>query len=126
MSPRSRELLIVACLVVAAVIHLLPLAGVAGGSGLQRLYGLTQTPEAAAELLLRHRAILFAVLSAGLLAACWLHSWRVPAITMMLASDLAFLWFAWTATSLTPELQSVAWTDVVSVVALLLALLVRR
>ena len=58
-------------LLVAGVIHLLPLPGALGAGALARLYGLE--PAALADpnlaLLLRHRAVLFGVVGALLVAA---------------------------------------------------------
>lgn len=53
-------------LVVAGVVHLLPLAGVAGSSRLASLYGVSAT-EPNLAILLRHRAVLFGLLGAFLL-----------------------------------------------------------
>jgi len=58
-------------LLLVAVIHALPVTGVAGASKLSSLYGVSvQDPNL--EILLRHRAVLFGLLAA-LLAWCAFH-----------------------------------------------------
>ena len=53
-----------ATLLVAAVIHLLPLVGVVGPTRLSELYGITVS-EPNIEILMRHRAVLFGLLGEG-------------------------------------------------------------
>lgn len=109
------------CLLLAALIHLPPLAGLAGGPRLQEFYGLAAVPEPGVELLLRHRAILFGLLGSALLLACWRIAWRIPAIVMVLVSDLVFLLLAWSAPTLSPALARVAWFDLASIALLMVA-----
>ena len=85
----SRHVLRLA-LVGAALIHLLPLPGLLGGPGLQSLYGLPLL-DPAGELLLRHRALMFALDAALLLWAVRAPALRLPAIVLTLASDIGFL-----------------------------------
>ena len=85
----SRHVLRLA-LVGAALIHLLPLPGLLGGPGLQSLYGLPLL-DPAGELLLRHRALMFALDAAQLLWAVRAPALRLPAIVLTLASDIGFL-----------------------------------
>lgn len=56
--------------VIAALIHVPPLAGVTGGGALRRLYG-TDVDDPSLRTMLRHRAVLFAPVVLALLAAAW-------------------------------------------------------
>lgn len=125
MSLRQRESVLLGCLWLAALIHLLPLAGVSGGSRLQALYGLAPIIDPGVDLLLRHRAVLFGVLGMGLVIASLRPDWRLPSIALVLLSDLAFLGLAWSTPTLPPALTRVVHFDLVAVVALGLALLCR-
>lgn len=109
-------------LLIAAIIHFLPLPGVLGATALEPVYGLPAL-DPGSELLLRHRALVFGLLGAMLLTALSRPTWRGPAIAMVLASDLGFLVFAWIGSPLTPELARVVAFDAVSVLALLIAAL---
>lgn len=108
-------------LVVVAVIHLLPLPGLAGAAALQGLYGLPAL-DPASELLLRHRALLFGLLGGGLLLALRLPDWRLPLLWLTLAADVGFLLLVPGAPELNTALQRVAAFDVVAVAGALWAL----
>lgn len=108
-------------LVIVAVIHLLPLPGLAGAAALQGLYGLPAL-DPASELLLRHRALLFGLLGGGLLLALRLPDWRLPLLWLTLAADVGFLLLVPGAPELNTALQRVAVFDVVAVAAALWAL----
>ena len=79
-----------AALVLVAVIHLLPLPGVLGADTLARLYGIPVEGGDLA-LLLRHRAVLFGLLGAGLVAAVFLPAWRPAAYVAAFVSVASFL-----------------------------------
>ena len=125
-SPKGLSLWTQLCLLAAAVIHLLPLAGLPGAAALERLYGLAEL-DASTELLLQHRALMFGLLGGGLLAAIRYPSWRLPVVSIVLLSDLGFLLLCAMHWPLNDALQRVAMFDVVSIVVLLItALNVRR
>ena len=67
--------LVSAMLVVVAVIHLLPLAGVLGGERLASLYG-QDFNEPNLAILMRHRAVLFGLLGAFMLFAAFRPAWQ--------------------------------------------------
>lgn len=108
-------------LVIVAVIHLLPLPGLAGAAALQGLYGLSAL-DPASELLLRHRALLFGLLGGGLLLALRLPHWRPPLLWLTLTADVGFLLLLPGAPRLNTALQRVAAFDVVAVACALWAL----
>lgn len=116
----SRRWLVPAALALAALIHLAPLPGVLGAAQLQALYGLANI-DAASEFLLRHRALMFALDAALLLAAIARPQLRLTAIVLTLASDIGFLALA-TTTALSPQLLRVAAFDALSILALTAAL----
>ncbi len=107
-------------LVIAAVIHLVPAAGVAGPQMLRRLYGLDA---ASADLLImmRHRALLFLILGGFLLVAAFRPGWQAPAIVAGLISAASFIAFAWTAGGYSSSLERVVIADLIAVAALLAA-----
>lgn len=107
-------------LLVAGLIHCLPLAGLGGGDGLQGLYGLASLT-AEVELLLRHRAVLFGLLGALLIAAAWIPRLRSLALLAGLISAISFLALAGWPSALNEQLTRVWWADVVAIVALLVA-----
>ncbi|MBA4286742.1 MAG: phosphopantetheine adenylyltransferase [Xanthomonadaceae bacterium] len=77
-------------LLIAAIIHLLPLAGVLGGARLERLYGIP-VDEPNLDILLRHRAVLFGLLGLLLLTAAFLPTLRPPALIAGIVSAASFL-----------------------------------
>jgi len=80
---------IVALACVAAA-HLLPSLGMFGSSLFRRIYGsATMSPET--ELLLRHRAAMFGVLTVMSIAAIFVESWRTPTLLFALGSITAFI-----------------------------------
>ena len=114
------QISIVATLLVAGVIHLLPLTGVLGWTHLQRLYGLgASTPDL--ELLLRHRAVLFGLLGAFLISAAFRPALQTIALAAALISVGSFVALAM-RDGLTPELSRVFWIDVVLCAPLCVAL----
>lgn len=115
---------IAALLVVAGLIHVLPLSGVLGARRLAALYGLS-LDDANVVLLLRHRAVLFGLLGSLLLYAAWDPAYQPAAIGVGLVSAVSFLVLARArgrgdATS-DAAIQRVVRVDIVAVVALALA-----
>jgi hypothetical protein len=104
-------------LIVAGVIHLLPLPGVLGVPQLARLYGVDASDPNLA-ILLRHRAVLFGLLGAALLAAAFRPDWRLVASAVGLASAVAFLWIALAVGDYNAALQRVVVADAIAVLCL--------
>ena len=108
-------------LLVAGLVHLLPLPGVLGAPALQRLYGLDVTgPDLA--ILLQHRAVLFGVLGAFMLVAVVQPSLRVPASLVGLASAAAFVAVAWHVGGYNGAIRRVVIADIVVCVLLIAGL----
>lgn len=89
MSGRIAELALTGALLLAALIHLAPAIGVLSAQKLHALYGVN--PDATTILLLRHRALLFAVIGSGLLVAVFVPGWRVAASAVALLCMLSFI-----------------------------------
>jgi hypothetical protein len=80
-------------LLIAAIIHLLPAVGMLGVDRLSMLYQVNvQDPNL--EILLRHRAVLFALLGGYLAIAAFRLDWQFSALTAGLLSVLSFLLIA--------------------------------
>jgi hypothetical protein len=104
----------------AAVVNLLPVAGVLSTSRLEGLYGVVvQDPNLA--ILLRHRALLFAIV-AGLLGLAAFHPpLRALAIAAGLISMLSFVAIAGLVGEYNPLLRRVVLVDVIASLALVAA-----
>lgn len=85
--------LVRAGLLVAGVIHLLPVTGAWGGPRLAALYGVS-VDDRDLILLLRHRAVLLGILGALLCTAAFEPPLQRPALLAGGVSVLAFLGFA--------------------------------
>lgn len=109
--------LVTAALLLAGIVHLLPVAGVLGGPRLAALYGV-QVADPNLELLLRHRAMLFALLGLLLCAAAFRPALQAAALVAGLASIASFLVLAALGGGLNPQLTRVFAVDVAALVVL--------
>lgn len=117
-----------AVLLVTGVVHLLPLTGVTGAAALTRLYGASiEDPNLL--LLMRHRAVLFGLLGAGLVGSAFYSEYHRTALIAGLISTLSFVVLAWSADAYSPQVNRVILIDVVAAsmlaVALMLPLIIR-
>ncbi len=113
--------LIAALLLLVGLVHVLPVSGVLGAESLQRLYGVS-VDEANLQILLRHRALLFAMLGAFLIAAAFKPSLRPPALAAGLISTASFIALAESVGAYNAWIQRVVMIDWAALAALLLAL----
>jgi hypothetical protein len=112
--------LVSAMLMVVAIIHLLPLAGVPGGAGLNALYGIAfDEPNLA--ILMRHRAVLFGLLGAFLLYAAFRPRYQLAGLIAGFVSVLSFLYLAWSTGGYNAQLGRVFTADIVALVCLIVA-----
>jgi len=110
-------------LLVAGLIHLLPVPGVMGADTLTRLYGIeVNDPNTA--ILLQHRALLFGVLGVLMLSAVALPWLRVTALSVGLFSAASFIFIAMAVGGYNPAICRVVFADVVASVLLAAGLVV--
>lgn len=108
-----------AMLVVAAVIHLLPLPGVLGGARLNALYGIPfDEPNLA--ILMRHRAVLFGLLGVFLLYAAFRPALQPAAFIAGLVSVLSFLYLAWSVGGYNAQVARVFTADIIALACLVI------
>ncbi|XLY87847.1 hypothetical protein ACK8QS_20175 [Ectopseudomonas mendocina] len=98
--------LIAVLLLVAGVIHLLPLVGMLGSERLNALYGIA-LDEPNLQILMRHRAVLFGLLGALLVAAAFLPALRSAALIGGLSACSPFS--CWHGTRLSTTRLCAAW-----------------
>lgn len=109
--------LVSAMLLVVAVIHLLPLAGLQGPSRLTALYGIAfDEPNLA--ILMRHRAVLFGLLGAFLALAAFRPELQLLAFIAGFASVLSFLALAWSVGGYNAQIGRVFTADLVALACL--------
>lgn len=113
--------IITAALLVVALIHLLPLAGVLGSERLGVLYGIA-IDEPNLEILLRHRAVLFGLLGTFFLVAAFRRSVQFAAIVAGFASVVSFLWLAASIGNANAQVARVVTADLVALASLFVAL----
>lgn len=117
--------LLPAALLLAGLVHLLPLAGVLGGERLSALYGMS-FEDPSLRILIRHRALLFGLLGAGLIAAAFLPAWRLSMALAGLASMAAFIGLAALEGGGNAAIQRVVRADWIAGLLLAIALCLER
>jgi len=118
------RLLITVSFLVVAVIHLLPLPGVLGNSQLATLYGV-EISDPNLAILLRHRAVLFGLLGTGCAIAAFVPSWQNAMLIAAGISTVSFLLLAVTTGGYNTALTRVVTADIVAIVCLALAAVLR-
>ncbi len=109
-----------ACLILTGAIHLAPSIGALGSNRLTALYGIPiDGPDLA--ILMRHRAVLFGILGALLIAGAVRASLRNAALLAGLTSVVSFLVLAITTGRYNARLGGIVAADVVALVLLLVA-----
>jgi hypothetical protein len=112
-----------AVLLLLALIHFLPLAGVLGAVKLSFLYGISiQDPNL--EILMRHRAVLFGLLAAFLAYSAFHRHLHGLALIAAASSVVSFLLLALEAGNYNQAMASVVKVDVVASMLVLLATMV--
>ena len=104
-----------AMLVLVALIHLPPLLGVLGAARMEVAYGV-QIADPNLAVLMRHRAVLFGLVGAFMLAAVFMPPLRASALLISLLSAGSFVLLAWSSEGLNASLGRVALVDVAAVV----------
>lgn len=104
---------------------MLPLAGLAGSAGMQRLYGIA-IGDPNLQIMLQHRAVLIGAVGILLLAAAWRVEWRLTAAVAGILSLGSYLVIAFANGGYNAALQRVIGADIVAIVCVVLALLFSR
>lgn len=107
------------CIALVGLIHLLPGVGVLGVERLNTLYGIP-IQDNNLEILMRHRAVLFALLGAFMLASAFYPPWRAVAYGFAWVSVLSFLGLAAWVGETNLQLNRVVRVDWLAVVLLAL------
>lgn len=103
----------------AGLIHLPPLIGLSGASGLQRLYGIV-VEDPNLQIMLQHRALLLGVVGAWLLCAAWRVQWRHAAAAAGLLSMGSYVVIALVTGDYNLPLQRVVNADLIAITCVLL------
>ncbi|MCV9936667.1 hypothetical protein OIU35_09850 [Boseaceae bacterium BT-24-1] len=111
-------------LVLAGIINLLPVVGMAGAAWLRSLYGL-EIRSVDLEILLRHRALLFGIVGALLLAAALRPGLRDVAMLVAGASMASFIVIALLVGGYGPAIRKVVIADIIGLLALVPAIVAR-
>lgn len=122
------ERIITGLMLVVAAIHILPIAGVLGGERLAALYGIDITDNNL-EVLMRHRAVLFAILGAFFAYAAFRSDLQPLAFAAAAVSLVSFLALASMVAGLNGPLRKVVVADIVAAACLAAAVvlyLIRR
>ncbi len=104
-------------LLIVGIIHLLPVTGVLGPERLSALYGISVS-EPNLEVLMRHRAVLFALLGGYLVYAAFTPAAQLVAIIAGFISVVSFLWLAQPVHVINDQLMRVVVADYVALACL--------
>jgi hypothetical protein len=110
-----------AALLIAGLIHLLPIPGVMGAPALFRLYGI-EISDPNIAILLQHRALMFAILGVIMLTAIRLEFLQITALSMGLVSTTSFIGVATWVGHYNHAIQRVVIADIVASIALTVGL----
>lgn len=111
----------VVALLIAALIHLMPVPGVMGAAALTRLYGI-ETADPNTSILLQHRALLFGALAVLMLVAIAVPGLRLTVLLLSLFSAASFIVVALQVGGYNAAIARVVAADVVASVALVAGL----
>lgn len=116
----SSDKILAGALLIVAIIHLLPLAGVLGVERLRSLYGVAiDDPNLA--LLMRHRAVLFGIVGAMLIAAVFVPAWQALATVLAAVSVVSYCILYGLTPGINAALRTVFMVDLVAAAALAVA-----
>ena len=110
-----------AMLVIAGIIHLLPLSGVISAERLAALYGGSFADPNLA-IVMRHRAVLFGLLGLYLVAAAFVPEMQPVAFVAGLVSVISFLLLAWATGGYNAQIARIVVADLVALGCLLAAI----
>lgn len=117
----ASQITLSACLLVAGVIHVLPVSGLFGAARLEALYGLAiEDPNLL--ILMRHRAVLFCLLGLFIIAAIFIPTIQLAAIIAGLVSAVLFIVLAKSVGDYNAAIAKVVIADWVAIACLIIAL----
>ncbi len=122
---RIREVLGAVLFSIAGIINVLPLAGLAGSSGLQRLYGVAVN-DPNLLIMLQHRAVLIGAAGVFLMVAAWRPQWQISAAVAGLLSMGSYVLIAIAVGGYNGALQRVIGADVIAIICVVTALMCRK
>ena len=110
--------LISVTLIIAGIIHLLPLSGVLGADRLSALYGTTLS-DPNLVILMRHRAVLFGMLGLFFIFAAFRPKFQPLAFVVGFASVISFLWLAWSTGNYNMQINRIVVADLIALGSLI-------
>lgn len=117
LGPMDSDVVVTVLLLVGAAIHLPPVLGVLGVPAMERAYG-TAIPGPDLAVLMRHRAVLFGLLSGLMAWAAFEEDFRWLAIGGGLISDVTFALLCLAHRDHGPQLSKLVRPDLLSIAAL--------
>jgi hypothetical protein len=114
------KIIVSSILFIVSVIHLLPVVGFLGSDSLTKLYGVSIS-DSNTEILLRHRAVLFAIIGLFLFVSVFKSEYQPLAICIGLISVASFLLLTWPIEALNSEISRVVKVDWVALILLIVA-----
>jgi len=111
-------------LFIVGVINFLPVIGVLSLDRINQLYGLSLADNNLATLL-RHRALLFGLIGGFIIYSVFNPEYQVAAIILAAISMLGYLCILWLSGDTNSELIKVAQIDIIGLVLLLVAVVLK-
>ena len=108
----------------AGLINFAPIMGILSAARVEGLYGI-EINDPALEILLRHRAVLFGLLGGFMIVAAFKPQMHRVAIVGGLIAMLSFMALFYFGNEQPSSLMSIIYADVVGVIALILAMLLK-
>jgi hypothetical protein len=111
-------------LFLVGVINFLPIVGMLSLDKINQAYGLSVTDNDL-EILLRHRALLLGLIGGFVIYSVFNPHYQIAAIILAAISMLGYLYFSWSIGGGNPALVKVAQIDIIGVVLLLVAVVLK-
>ena len=111
-------------LFLVGVINFLPIVGILSLDKINQAYGLSIDDNNLA-ILLRHRALLFGLIGGFVIYSVFKPQYQIASIVLAAISMLGYLYFFWSIGDSNPVLLKIAQADIVGIVLLIVALLIK-